>query len=345
MSVKYCEALLQALAKYNDNQKENETLSSKSILEKVIEENSIKSSMPLEKLTKFYLKREFYLRESFFRQAHNIFSKHFDLSFFEHYTFIIIKPDAIEANAIEKIISCMKNNGFEPIHFREFKFNRHMISALWQYEINCWPIKRVEALSVLLTHAKSLFVILKKSEKTDVFACDFLCKIKGPSSQEMRKPNQIRYEIGAKTGMLDFLHFPDEPIDLLREIGIIFNPNEIKSIINEIKNTNKSLEISNLLTTRFTKDSSSLIEPEKAIDNISLFLQKYTSLSTTEIQTLLENKKWNKIKKIIEQTLKENPKAKKDWNQWNLIVFINECKEPNYINSQPMYAGNFFIKC
>ncbi len=344
MRLGYCERLLQSLGQPNDTKdkqeenKHNDLQRSLPLALDILAKDPFKTTMPLEKLTKFPMKAELYLRESYFRQAHRVFEKLYDLSFFKDYTFIIIRPDAIQAGAIDKIFTCMKSNNLEPVFFKSIDFNRHTISALWQNESNCWPIERLKAMEILLTQSESLFVVLKRKVTSDYIACEVLRTLKGPSVESLRKPGQIRYEIGAKNGLLDFLHFPDEPADIIREMGILFSKEEMKEMLEKIKKFDGSEDISKNLQEQYIAQPLDILDDaEKAKENISNFLEKFNSLEKKYINDLLQNKKWPKINKLIQKTLKENAEAKDHWNNWNLIVFISECNTPNYEGTKPIY--------
>jgi hypothetical protein len=50
--------------------------------------------------------------------------------------------------------------------------------------------------------------------------------MKGPALVHLRQPRHLRSRIGAGTGLLNLIHTPDEPADVIREMGVMLDPDE-----------------------------------------------------------------------------------------------------------------------
>ena len=122
-------------------------------------------------------------------------------------------------------MSVLAEFGVRPVSAFLFLFDRLKIRDIWRYELNIATYDRYPAVDALLCRYHSLFVLVEW-ERNHPRASDlpsFVTGIKGPSQLERRRPHHLRSRIDARDGMLNHIHTPDEPIDIIREIGVLFD--------------------------------------------------------------------------------------------------------------------------
>ncbi|MFG3756480.1 hypothetical protein, partial [Klebsiella pneumoniae] len=56
----------------------------------------------------------------------------------------------------------------------------------------------------------------------------------GPTMPAQRQPGQIRYRLGPDNRLLNFVHAADEPADVLRELGLLFDRAGRRTIIAQL---------------------------------------------------------------------------------------------------------------
>lgn len=179
-----------------------------------------------------------YSQESYFQESWSQFEqpiKKYGLDCLARCTFLIFKPDAAAGRCLKKTINHMSSLGFDPIYFRFFKFNRLMIRELWRYELNLSSLCRYPVIDDLLQASNSLFMIF--SCRLPILkepATNLISRLKGPSSANKRLPSCIRSQIGAFDGTLNFIHSPDETIDFIRELGVLFDKNIRNELIEAV---------------------------------------------------------------------------------------------------------------
>lgn len=141
-------------------------------------------------------------------------------------SFIVFRPDSVVTRAISRGIEVLMENGFSIVEIYEFQYSYLTVRECWRYQHNINTRDRIAAMDLLMTSTPSLLCLLRKECDGDpIPATACLKALKGASAPENRKPGQIRYEMaGPQAPMLGFIHAPDEPADLLRELPILLDP-------------------------------------------------------------------------------------------------------------------------
>jgi hypothetical protein len=153
----------------------------------------------------------------------------------ENKSFIVFKPDAAPVRCVKPCMDVLGEHGIRPISVNLFTFDRLMLRELWRYELNIATYARYPAIDALLTHAPSLFVLLECDSGTrEEGLAEFVSAVKGPSQVERRQAHHLRSRIGARDGVLNHIHAPAETIDVLREIAILFDRPERRSLLEKL---------------------------------------------------------------------------------------------------------------
>jgi hypothetical protein len=151
----------------------------------------------------------------------------------ESKSFIIFKPDAAPVRCVAPCMALLAEQGIRPIAAQLFTFDRLMLRELWRYELNIATYARYPAIDALLTHSPSLFVLLE-SDARDSSLAEFITAFKGPSQVKRRQSHHLRSRIGAGDGVLNHIHTPEETIDVLREIAILFDRPVRRSLLEKL---------------------------------------------------------------------------------------------------------------
>ncbi|WP_322864824.1 nucleoside-diphosphate kinase (plasmid) [Aquicoccus sp. G2-2] len=165
-----------------------------------------------------------YGQEPYFQESLRSFKSSFPdvIKQSRNYTYVLIKPDAFVARQAAAVIKAVTGRGFRVVALEEFTFDRMMVRELWRYEFNAANVARYRLIDSLLCSGPSLMAILEGPIGT-FDSSQTLSALKGPSLLKDRTPDCIRNEINARTGTLNFIHTPDETIDFVRELGVLFD--------------------------------------------------------------------------------------------------------------------------
>lgn len=141
-------------------------------------------------------------------------------------SFLVFRPDAVVTRRISPAIDVLLDNGFSILKTYEFRYTHLSVRECWRYQNNINTRDRLAAMDLLMTSTPSLLCLVRSPcDADDLPASARLKALKGPSAPERRKPGQLRYEMGGpQASMLTFIHAPDEPADLLRELAVFLDP-------------------------------------------------------------------------------------------------------------------------
>jgi nucleoside diphosphate kinase len=144
-----------------------------------------------------------------------------DEAVLRHLTFVLMKPEAIVGRRIDAILDFLRARGFHVAGAWPVRLNRHAARALWGYQINSTPIAWVHSLELGVTSGE-LFVVglthaLEHGEAST--AAELLRLSKGTSSRP--GGDTLRDRLNCPARMLSFVHAPDEPADVIRELAIV----------------------------------------------------------------------------------------------------------------------------
>ena len=148
-------------------------------------------------------------------------------------TLLLIKPDAIVACAVEPSFEWLVEHGWQVLHVGRVPAQRHLARALWH---DSWASasperRRLADLLVGICDAVVLVVsdddgVRRSGAARDVgieAATIRLTREKGPTVPSARRPGQLRHRLGQHSYLLNLVHTPDTPAEVLREWAIVMD--------------------------------------------------------------------------------------------------------------------------
>jgi nucleoside diphosphate kinase len=144
-----------------------------------------------------------------------------DEAVLRHLTFVLIKPEAVVGRRIDPILDFLCAKGFHVAGAWPIHLSRHAVRALWGYQINSTPVAWVHSLELGITSGE-LFIVglthaLEHGEANT--AAELLRLSKGTSSRP--GGDTLRDRLNCPARMLSFVHAPDEPADVIRELAVL----------------------------------------------------------------------------------------------------------------------------
>ncbi|WP_327350796.1 nucleoside-diphosphate kinase [Streptomyces sp. NBC_01304] len=142
-----------------------------------------------------------------------------------HSTFVMFKPDAVVGRRVEPALAFLAGRGFEPLGALAVRVDARVCRELWRYQINAAPLAVIRAVDMILESGPPcLFVALRDTwgpERTGTTAAQRLAALKGSSKNRAEQADSLRGALGCELMCLNFLHSPDDPADLIREVGVL----------------------------------------------------------------------------------------------------------------------------
>ncbi|MEV0294034.1 nucleoside-diphosphate kinase [Nocardia sp. NPDC050710] len=142
--------------------------------------------------------------------------------FAREHSLLLLKPDAIVARAIEPTLEWLGANGFRVVGAYRAPVDRHLARALWYFAWNIASPER-RRLADLLVDISDALVLVVHAPDGDLPVPVRLTEAKGATDPRKRRPGELRYLLGRHNYLLNLVHSPDDPADVLRELAIYFD--------------------------------------------------------------------------------------------------------------------------
>jgi hypothetical protein len=138
-------------------------------------------------------------------------------------TFALFKPDAFAFCKASRALEYLVAHGFAVVAQHELQLNEAIMTGLWRYQWNrATPARMAASLSIGLM-GPSILVVLRdiRAREGTIPAAVRLWSLKGSASAEGRAPNRLRSVLGVDGRYFGYLHVPDEPADVVRELALL----------------------------------------------------------------------------------------------------------------------------
>ncbi|MEU8689278.1 nucleoside-diphosphate kinase [Streptomyces sp. NPDC048665] len=178
-----------------------------------------------------------------------------DLTGFAHrHAALLLKPDAVVTRRLLPAVDWLADNGFRIVAAETTRLTRTMIRSLWFYQWNLATPERRRLARLFLHSTDSLVLLVRCERATDVPASVLLTELKGPTDPDARTPGQLRHLLGRYSYLLNLVHTPDEPADVLRELAVHFDDEQreemFRSALAGKDRTARAVDLAELLHSR-----------------------------------------------------------------------------------------------
>jgi len=138
---------------------------------------------------------------------------------------MLIKAESIALRVVERIEERIRAAGFTPVVAHPLRLDRKDIRLLWLYVLNGATLERLDLLDLFKPAATSILLVCRddRMQRDAIPAAVRLQRLKGSTMPAQREPGQIRFGLGPNNRLLNFVHAADEPADVLRELGLLFD--------------------------------------------------------------------------------------------------------------------------
>lgn len=142
------------------------------------------------------------------------------------------KPDAVVGRRLRPMLDYAIEHGFAPIGVGEARLGRHSMREVWRHDWHVYPVDRLRFSTIWYGSAPMLvFALEDRSPEPGIPASIRLASLKGNALPEKRGPNEMRSRLKPPNSVLNFVHVTDEPADVVREMGILFEYPERMAMI------------------------------------------------------------------------------------------------------------------
>jgi hypothetical protein len=190
-------------------------------------------------LTALEQKHEEYWREVAFREAledaKTILGDSY-AGYFQRVAVVVFRPEAFAARRVKPALDFLKAHSYLPILADFLHVDGRATRDIWRYQWNVATLDRVAVFDLLSDQAPWLFLTLADQTSVPrVPASVRLRGLKGSAIPENRDQGTLRSICAAPNRILSMLHAPDEPADILRELGILHDSQTRTTWLTSIK--------------------------------------------------------------------------------------------------------------
>jgi hypothetical protein len=190
-------------------------------------------------LTSLEAKERLYRVEPYFREAWADWLRTFGesvLAVLQRITLVILLPEAQVGRRAHRCLDYLRGRAFTPVYFRRFRYDDHAIREDWRYQMSNMTLDRMRLATLANTSADSLFVVFRDdSEPLRVPASVRLAALKGPAKPSLRNREHLRSVLGSRNRMIKFIHAADEPADVVRDLGILFDHAARRALLKDLR--------------------------------------------------------------------------------------------------------------
>ena len=156
-------------------------------------------------------------------------------------SFVVFKPEAVVGRRIDPALEFLAANGFTVLGALPVHLDARAHRELWRYQLNAAPLPIIRTVDMILSAGPSLFVAVTENTSTNnstntstntspaqaapepaTTAARRLGDLKGSSQDRKAYGGSLRGALNCTLLCLNFVHAPDEPADLIRELGVLF---------------------------------------------------------------------------------------------------------------------------
>ncbi|WP_416959397.1 nucleoside-diphosphate kinase [Streptomyces sp. Agncl-13] len=185
-------------------------------------------------LTRDPAKERCYDRETYFREALGDAVEIFGADFvpgMRRSALLLLKPDGLVAGKLRPTSTFLQDHGFRVVLAKEVFLGGHRWREMWRYQLTTATLDRLAVNECFLTAGPSLLLLLRHDAEDTLPATVRLAGLKGSADPLSRAPGTLRGALGQHNRVLSYVHAADEPADLIRELGVLSDALERRSVL------------------------------------------------------------------------------------------------------------------
>ncbi|HUD01033.1 MAG TPA: hypothetical protein VMR37_01785 [Rhabdochlamydiaceae bacterium] len=274
---------------------------------------------------------EGYVRETAF-DFHRIIGEGWEQKLHK-FTYLLIKPDALVTRSVKEIFAYLFSHEFIPLACEPVNLDRNTWRAMWKYQLYRMPISRFVLLDQVYPATPSYLILLEDQVESSSYqsASNRLKSIKGSAHLNKRTAEDLRSIIGAKIGVLSYIHTPDESLDMIRETGILLSRQQRLEVARIIQKGGLPLSYAAIETQIYNNVPYHSLDIQEAVKSIENALETHNQCADTmRIAALCEAVKNQEVFIVsAEELLSIFDRLNLKVGHWDVITFCAYFSEAN----------------
>lgn len=156
------------------------------------------------------------------------------LDWLSRHAMLMIKPEGWLGGVLPKVLRFLAYNDFEVVRVFRAELTPAKIHDIWRYSWNVGPVERIDLSELLLALGPTYgFVLADRTAPGGEWATTRLARMKGPSWIDRQQPGQLRYELRSPSRIMSYVHIPDEPADIVRDLSLMLGRPELLALLEQ----------------------------------------------------------------------------------------------------------------
>ncbi|WP_396925561.1 nucleoside-diphosphate kinase [Mycolicibacterium sp.] len=151
-------------------------------------------------------------------------------AFAHDHAVMLLKPDAAVTGSMGSAITWLRDHGYRIVGAYAVQLTYLHLRALWYFNWHRATAERRRVADRLARLSPSLVLVVGHPESDQPVSVR-LTADKGPADPAERLPHHLRHALAAGTYLLNKVHTPDDPDDVLRELSIYFPDPQLSAVI------------------------------------------------------------------------------------------------------------------
>lgn len=136
----------------------------------------------------------------------------------------LLRPDALRTGRVNVALDYIETLGLVTVLLLPVRISPWTVDYLWQYQWCAASADRVAMVRTMLTSWESVLAVFRSNDRArELPASVELSAVKGSGHPHERHGHELRSVLGSPNRVLTFVHVADEPIDIVREIGLLLD--------------------------------------------------------------------------------------------------------------------------
>lgn len=237
---------------------------------------------PIDQLSLDAAKLHAYLSDIEFLQGFEFFRRFYNERWIERafdHTFLIIQPESLIGGYLEEIWKRVQRAGFEVLDWRPLRLDLRSAFSIWRYQWNAATYSRRLFVSLKNTTFESIVLLLRRPWRChETPASLALFEIKGSSRfRERITDTQLRGILPFANRAMTYIHCPDEPADVIRELACLREVWDIGEVLALLDRSPEPSECQSLLSNalKFANGFSDLSKSQPEFMPLEAFWERY----------------------------------------------------------------------
>lgn len=148
---------------------------------------------------------------------------------------LLLKPEGIFEERVGQVKKWVLANDFQLLGSFSVSLGDDVIPRLWKYQWDLFTEERLGVQQVLFASTPLTLLVLRRRLPTEVPFAIELSERKGNGVNGPAITGSLRSVLGQYNLLLNFVHTPDEPIDVLRELSLLLQPSQLDVLRTDLR--------------------------------------------------------------------------------------------------------------